>query len=266
MIKIHKKLQNKLHKGICKYAKQIRQIQEKNKPAEAISTSLVEGLLKEAFGYNQEVLEQQENIYNKHTDISIHIKDCDIICELKRYDPKRSLLNNDAQEQLYKYCCFKKSEWGILTDGIFWEFYYYPINKKQQDGQKFAEANFKDLPQRITSKYCEQFHIFHAKVSDKNRREYIRVQNIICNENMIWCLRQEKGFKALCKTIQEKFKLPLKEINKLIPHIYDCFKEILPLPEGRNNPYDPTKDKKQQKKDNNNKDIPPAEKDTNIIS
>ena len=244
MIKLDDRLKEKLCDGISAHRKQIEKILQTDKPKEEQSVFLIRDLLKDAFGYKENDLNPQATTYGKRTDITIHYSLGDIICEAKKYNAQKSLLDKDAQDQLYRYCSYEKCEWGILTDGIRWEFYWYP--KAQTEGKKFVEANLSPLPGKITKKWCQQFNIFHAKV--KNRREYAKARDIILPENVIWWLRHEEVFKALCDVIRKKQNKGRQEINKLIPHIYKCFKEVLPLPEGRNNPYDPMKDKAKRKK------------------
>ena len=251
MIKLNEWAKKQIHNGIRKHANKIRTILQADKPLEAVSINLIQGLLVDAFGYKEEELLPNENISNKHVDIAIHHPAGGIMCEGKRYNPKASLLNADAQRQLDLYCHASVCEWGILTDGIRWEFYWYPFGKTKKDRQKIAEVDFIDLPTKISRQYCEKFSIFHSKLDVKNRREYAKAQDAISAENVRWYLRHEEVFKALRQVIQDKQNKTLAEVNRLVPHIYACFKEVLPLPEGRNNPYDPTKKKIKQKKTNN---------------
>lgn len=248
MITLKKWYQEDVYGGIRKHAKSIRKILEANKPLEAVSINLIQNLLVDAFKYDREWLVPEENISNKHIDISIHHPCAGIVCEGKKYDAEKSQLNETAKKQLDLYCRSKVCEWGILTDGIRWEFYYYPSGKVKKDRQKIAEVDFIDLPKKITPRYCEKFYIFHAKVSSKDRREYAKTQDIISPDNVIVWLRNEECFKALCKVIQKKQNKSLQEINKLIPRIYACVEEVLHLPEGRKNPYDPLKKKMKQRK------------------
>ncbi|MBR2082315.1 MAG: hypothetical protein IJ876_04830 [Elusimicrobiaceae bacterium] len=247
MIKLDKWSKDKLHAGIRKHSQHIREILKANKPLEAVSINLIQDLLIDAFGYQRDWLLPQENISNKHVDLAIQHPGATIMCEGKKYNASKSQLNEDAQKQLDLYCRANVCEWGILTDGIRWEFYWYPFGKTKKDRQKFAEVDFMDLPDRITQQYCEKFHIFHAKIAAKFRRNYADIQNTISTENIIVCLRQKEVFKTLCKVIQKKLNKSLPEVNKLTPRIYACFTQILPLPEGRNNPYDPNKQKKQRR-------------------
>ena len=246
MIKLDKRLKDTLCDKISPYRPQIEKILHGNNPSEQESIFLIRNLLKNAFGYTDDEVNSEEPIYNKRADITVHYSLGNIICEGKRYNSKKSFLDKDAQRQLYTYCSLKKCEWGILTDGINWEFYWFPL--KETEGKKIAEASFFPLPGRITQKWCEQFHIFHAKA--KNRREYTKARNVISPENVIWWLRHKEGFDALCKVIQKQQGKKKSEIKGLVPLIYKCFKDVLPL-EGRNNPYDPTKKKIKQKKTNN---------------
>lgn len=247
MIQLKKWYQNEVHKGISLLAKSIRKILAANKPLEAVSVDLIQDLLVHAFGYKKDWLEPQENISNKHVDIAIHYPQAGIMCEGKKYDAAKSQLNEKARKQLDVYCRTNVCEWGILTDGIRWEFYWYPQGKTKKNRQKIAEANFTDLPKRITSQYCEKFHIFHAEFSPQNRREYAKTKDTISPDNVIVWLRSEECFKALCKVIQKKENKKQKEMNKLALHIYKCFEKVLPLPEGRNNPFDLMKRKKKKK-------------------
>lgn len=249
MIQLKKCYQNKVHRGISNpdIKKSIRKILAASKPLEAESVNLIQDLLVHAFGYEKDRLEPQENVSNKHVDIAIHYPQAGIMCEGKKYDAEKSQLNEKAKKQLDVYCRTNVCEWGILTDGIRWEFYWYPQGKTKKDRQKIAEADFIDFPKRITPQYCEKFHIFHSGFSPQNRREYAKTKDTISHDNVIVWLRSEECFKALCKVIQKKQNKKQKEMNKLAPHIYACFEKVLPLPEGRNNPFDLMKSKKKKK-------------------
>lgn len=243
MIKLNDKLKDRVCRGICGHRQQIEKILHADNPKEEQSVFLIRDLLKDAFGYGENNLEPEVTTHGKRTDLTIHYVLGDIICEAKRYNAQKSLLDKEAKEQLYTYCCCEKCEWGILTDGIRWEFYWYP--PKETEGKKIAEASFVDLPGRITKKWCQPFNIFHAKA--QNRREYAKAMDAISVDNVRYCLRHEEVFKALRQVIQDKQNKSLAEVNKLVPHIYECFIKVLPLPEGRNNPYDPIKNKMKKK-------------------
>ncbi len=246
-MKLKKWYQNDVCDGIRKHSKSIRKILESNNPLEAVSITLIQNLLVDAFGYDREWLLPEENISNKHIDIAIHHPKEGIMCEGKKYCAAKSQLNDVAKKQLDLYCRAKMCEWGILTDGIRWKFYWYPLGKTKKESQKITEVDFTDLPKKITSQYCKKFHIFHAKVSPQERREYAKAQDMISQDNIIIWLRNEKIFNALCQVIKTKQKKKTAEMNELKQRIYTCFTEVLPLPEGRNNPFDPMKDKIKKK-------------------
>lgn len=267
MVKLKKPYPCKIQEGIQKHAKRIRSLLEAKKSLEAVSINLIQDLLVDVFGYERDWLIPQENISNKHVDIAIRHPSASIMCEGKKYDAEKNQLNDSAKRQLDLYCRAHVCEWGILTDGIRWEFYWYPLRKTKKERQKIAEADFIDLPHRITTQYCEKFHIFHSKISPQERSKYARNHDLISPENMLVWLRHKECFKALCKVIQTKQNKTLPEINKLIPHIYGCFTQVLPLPIGRNNPYDPIKNKVKRKKsfEKENPQIIDAQKQLNII-
>ena len=242
MIKLDRKAEKQLHKGIRMHSKQIRKILQANNPIEEESIFLIRDLLKDAFGYGEDALSSQTKICGKRADITVHYSLGDIVCEGKRYNAQKSLLDESAKKQLYRYCSCSKCEWGILTDGIRWEFYWFPL--KQKEGKKFAGVDFVDLKDKISLKYCKRFNIFHADV--KNRQHYVKTQEMISAENIRVWLREEKVFNVLCGVIKNKLHKKTAEINELKPLIYKHFADILPLPKNRNNPYDPLK-KKQRK-------------------
>ena len=263
VIKLDERLKDNICNGISSVRKQIEKILQAEQPNEELSVFLIRDLLKNAFGYQESALIPQATNYGKRADITVRYTLGDVICEVKRYDAQRSLLGKKAQDQLYCYCSYNKCEWGILTDGIRWEFYWFP--PKKQEGKKFAEASFAPLPGRITDKWCQQFYIFHAKV--KNHLEYAKACDVISPENVIWWLRHKEGFNALCQVIQNRQGKTKAEVKKLIPLIYECFDKILPLPEGRNNPYVPPKEKRisRNKKRKNTKMVISVMEPTQII-
>lgn len=223
-LKIKKPTLKKLTDGVRNQAKTIKRIIHNRSLEKTDVLLLIIPLLNEAFGYEKEWICTEECIENKRIDIVIKQPKGLILCECKRFTEKGILANN-ACNQLKEYCAKKGGEWGILTDGIRWQLWYW--NAKNQQMELVKECDFMDLPQRITSNYCEKFYIFHSSVLDKERLKMKWHREALEENNIKKIIHSKPCLKVLQAEIKRIYKYkPSDDILR------DILQQYFPLPQG----------------------------------
>ena len=227
----------RLHKGIQSLKSDICHLAKIDNPKEAESVKLICSILEHALGYNDWI--PQKNIGRKTADILINsVGRGKVICECKKYHPIRNCLDTKAQEQLQKYCKDLNNEWGILTDGIRWQLYRY--DKKDKEIKLAAEAHFFDFPKKVNQSYCEQFYIFHNKISSDESYQYAAKYEALSKENIYWLLHSKEAVKCLWRLIKQNNTNVKPKFRALLEHRID---ELFPIT-GRK-PYEKSKKKVQ---------------------
>lgn len=146
------------------------------------------------------------------------------LCECKKMSEK---LGSKWEDELQKYCCECKVEWGILTNGISWAMYYF-----------YHEGN---IPKRIlVYKIQDILHIRNCKqdrnklypfcaeaVSKQLREKLLEKQKALSCECLGCALISENVLTMLSKQIKKAEGITIKEedlakqIKKLIPQFKD---------------------------------------------
>lgn len=223
-LKINKPTLKKLTTGIRNQADSIKRITNNRSLEKTDVLVLIIPLLNEAFGYKKEWICTEERIEKKRVDIIIKQPQGFILCECKRFTEKGSL-SDAAGKQLKEYCVQKGCEWGILTDGIRWQLWYW--NSKIQQLELVKACDFMDLPQRITPNYCEKFYIFHSNVLNKERLEMKKRREALEENNIKKIIHSRPCLKVLQAEIKRIYKYKPSEDS-----LRDMLQQYFPLPQG----------------------------------
>lgn len=218
---------NKLIKGVKKHSQEILHLRKQVNSPEANSVVLIHTLLRESFGYKNEDIYAEENLGNKHVDISISMNPNKILlCECKRFNENKKFINA-APKQLGAYCQLKGCEWGIISDGIFWQLYFY--DQKNKKVKLVYEANFLDIGEKnITENYCKPFYIFCAEVNPKTRKEILQINEALSRENFLQILHSKACVGFFIKYLK---KLPIKKAEKELL-VKETLRKHFPLSKG----------------------------------